>query len=296
MESMHLFHPRTLVTDHVEILNNPDGIYLKEYKFFRQIFRTLTDNTKLCLNRKTFRRTPCIILEPYANWCKENKRLWLHEYLALLDIIVMRTLHGCDISEEDILTFAKQNEFRHTPNKVKSPSADAVASFVLLVSFLIDAGRFEQARDELVEMITHNESKQNNTSFNISHLVSEAGYGSIFHRTTLNAIHEQTNLPESVLVSVGILLNYLLSKCYRSLGEQQKIEMLLIEMTNIHYARHVNQQYHFESVLLWEVAELCGDKLLSSEMLKLSMLSKIKHFETKMDTVRYKSCDLHQVR
>ena len=80
----------SIVTDHVEILNNPDGIYLKEYKFFREIFRTLTDNTKLCLNRKTFRRTPCIILEPYANWCKENKCLWLHEYLALLDVIVMR--------------------------------------------------------------------------------------------------------------------------------------------------------------------------------------------------------------
>ena len=176
----------------------------------------------MCSNQKTFRRTPCIILEAYANWCNENKRSWMHEYLTLLDVIVMRNVHGCDISKEEILTFAKQSHCRRTPNKVESPSVDAVPSSILLISFLIDAGRFEQARDELVEVITNNESELNKSSFNISHLVSEAGYGSIFNRTTLNAIQEQTNLHESVLVSVDILLNYLLSKCYRSLGNQHK--------------------------------------------------------------------------
>ena len=132
-ESVHLFHPRTLVTDDVQILNHTDGIHKNEYIFFREIFRTLSQSTKKCSNQKTFRRTPCIILEPYANWCKENKRPWLHEYLTLLDVIVMRNVHGCDISDEEIVTFAEH--YQQNLNKAESANVDALPSSVLLVSF-----------------------------------------------------------------------------------------------------------------------------------------------------------------
>ena len=125
--SEHLIHPRTLVTvivsmlfiskeydccSHVpanmlshargtahgfgrnqqirfQLYSDSDRIHIKEYMFFKNVFKNCRKFAKNELPLDMFKKTLCSVLEPYAEWCKDHDSALLHENMTSIDLIFL---------------------------------------------------------------------------------------------------------------------------------------------------------------------------------------------------------------
>ena len=236
----------------------------------------------------------CHFRTAYADWCKSNKCIYLNKAFSLLDMIAFKTIHGLNISLQQVIEFAKCepfgenpffSEFRHSSSMVENCedwNADLLtltdnhkpSSMLSLSLFSIDSKQFEFAKKILVWVIDKLDLR-NLSNCNIDKLYFE--YTWLLGMNAVKQIREYQNTfnDDAGNVSSKMFIYYLLCVCYKNLAEYESLKMNLEKMKEIF--QHARQT--FDHLLLFQAATMVDDTSLASEICKSSLLSTMKLVE-----------------